>query len=307
MLRQLERFLTNLNLGKRFTILLSLVFLGGIALSAAALATILNYTAQNQITKEAEILMKTMNSIRDYTNSQVTPELSKRIESEFLPQSLPSFTAREIFEELRDDKNLSEYYYKEATLNPTNLRDKADSFETKIVNRFRAETNQKELRGFRSAPSGEQFYLAFPVVITEASCLKCHSSPDRAPKSLIELYGTANGFGWQLNETVGAKIVYVPTSQIFQKARQSFVLVMGMVLVIFAVAIFLVNFWLKKYVVRPLNGITQVAEAVSIGELDAEFEQKSNDEIGRLTEAFTRMKTSLILAFQRLDRYRHSR
>ncbi len=307
MLRKFESIFRNLKLGKKFTILLLLVFLGGIALSGAVFAAILNYNAQNQITSEALILFKTMNSIRDYTDTQVNPELAERLETEFLPQSVPAYSAREVFEKLRTDKDLSEYFYKEATLNPSNLRDKTDRFETEIVERFRENQNLKELRGFRSVPSGELFYIASPIPITQASCLECHSTPDRAPKSMIELYGTANGFGWKLNEIIGAQVIYVPASQVFQIARQSFILVMGIVVVIFAAAIFLVNLWLKRYVVRPLNRMTQVAEAVSTGDMEAEFEQKSNDEVGSLAQAFTRMKTSLTIALKRLEQYRLER
>ncbi len=307
MLKQFKSILSNLKLGKKFTILLLLVFLGGIAVSGAVFAAILNYTAQNQITSEALILFKTMNSIRDYTDTQVNPELAERLETEFLPQSVPAYSAREVFEKLRTDEDLSEYFYKEATLNPSNLRDKTDRFETEIVERFRENQNLKELRGFRSVPSGELFYIARPIPITQASCLECHSTPDRAPKSMIERYGTANGFGWKLNEIIGAQVIYVPASQVFQIARQSFILVMGIVVVIFAAAIFLVNLWLKRYVVRPLNRMTQVAEAVSTGDMEAEFEQKSSDEVGSLAQAFTRMKTSLAIALKRLEQYRLER
>ena len=307
MLEQLKLILSNLKLGKKFTILLLLVFLGGIAVSGAVFAAILNYTAQNQITSKAEVLLTTMNSVRDYTDTQVNPELAERLETEFLPQSVPAYSAREVFEKLRTDEDFSEYFYKEATLNPSNLRDKTDRFETEIVERFRENQNLKELRGFRSVPSGELFYIARPIPITKASCLECHSTPDRAPKSMIERYGTANGFGWKLNEIIGAQVIYVPASQVFQIARQSFILVMGIVVVIFAAAIFLVNLWLKRYVVRPLNRMTQVAEAVSTGDMEAEFEQKSNDEVGSLAQAFTRMKTSLTIALKRLEQYRLER
>ena len=304
MLRKFESIFRNLKLGKKFTILLLLVFLGGIALSGAVFAAILNYNAQNQITSEALILFKTMNSIRDYTDTQVNPELARQLETEFLPQSVPAYSAREVFEKLRTDKDLSEYFYKEATLNPSNLRDKADRFETEIVERFRENQNVKKLSGFRSVPSGELFYIARPLAVNQPRCLECHSTPDIAPKSMIERYGASNGFGWKLNEIIGAQVIYVPASQVFQIARQSFILFMGIVVVIFAAAIFLVNLWLKRYVVRPLNRMTQVAEAVSTGDMEAEFEQKSNDEVGSLAQAFTRMKTSLAIALKRLDQYR---
>ncbi len=303
MLRKFESIFRNLKLGKKFTILLLLVFLGGIALSGAVFAAILNYNAQNQITSEALILFKTMNSIRDYTDTQVNPELAERLETEFLPQSIPAYSAREVFEKLRTDKDLSEYFYKEATLNPSNLRDKADRFETEIVERFRENQNVKKLSGFRSVPSGELFYIARPLAVNQPRCLECHSTPDIAPKSMIERYGASNGFGWKLNEIVGAQIISIPASKVFQSVRQSFVAIVGIIVAVFAVAIFLVNFSLNRYVILPLNRMTQVAEAVSTGDMKAEFEQKSNDEVGSLAQAFTRMKTSLALAMKRLDRY----
>ncbi len=307
MLRKFKSILSNLKLGKKFTILQLLVFLGGIAVSGAVFAVILNYNAQNQITSKAEVLLTTMNSVRNYTDTQVFPELAERLETEFLPQSIPAYSAREVFEKLRTDKDLSEYFYKEATLNPSNLRDKADRFETEIVERFRENQNVKKLSGFRSVPSGELFYIARPLAVNQPRCLECHSTPDIAPKSMIERYGASNGFGWKLNEIIGAQVIYVPASQVFQIARQSFILFMGIVVVIFAAAIFLVNLWLKRYVVRPLNRMTQVAEAVSTGDMETEFEQKSNDEVGSLAQAFRRMKTSLALALKRLEQYRLQR
>jgi nitrate/nitrite-specific signal transduction histidine kinase len=118
---------------------------------------------------------------------------------------------------------------------------------------------------------------------------------------MIERYGPVNGFGWKLNEIVGAQMISVPASKVLQRGHQSFVLVIGIVIGVFTTAILMVNFWLKRYVVRPLTRITRVAEAVSIGETDIEFERVSNDEVGSLVEAFTRMKTSLKIAMKMLE------
>jgi methyl-accepting chemotaxis protein len=98
-------------------------------------------------------------------------------------------------------------------------------------------------------------------------------------------------------------MIYVPASTVIRNARQSFVWIMGLVAVIFAAVIFLVNRWLNRYVVRPINRMAQVAESVSTGDTDTEFEWVSNDEVGSLAEAFTRMKMSLVMAMKRLDKY----
>ena len=304
MLKQFETILKNVRLSNKFTILLLLVFVWGVVFSGIVLATLLERNAQNEIAAKALVLVETMNSVRDYTRDQIQPEFDRALESEFVPQAIGPFAAREVFEKLRTDKTYSEFFYKEATLNPTNLRDKADDFETAIVERFSTETKLKELRGFRSLPSGKFFYIARPLAVSESSCLKCHSVPGVAPKSMIERYGTANGFGWKLDQIIGAQMISVPASTLLQSARQSFILIMGMIAGVFATAILLVNFWLKRYVIRPLNQMARVAEAVSIGDTDAEFEQISDDEVGRLAAAFTRMKTSLTLAMKRLEKYR---
>jgi HAMP domain-containing protein len=306
MVKNLEAFLTNLSLSKKFTLLLSLVFLGGVAVSGVALYNVLNQRAASEITSKGLILMETMNGVGDYTNLRVKPELKGRLKpQEFVPQLIPFYSAREVFENFRQSPEYREFFYKAAMENPSNLRDKADKFETGILERFRQEPELKEWSGFISVPSGELFYVARPIVISDASCLECHSTPDKAPKGQIDRYGSVNGFGWKLNEIVGAQIISVPASKVFESARQSVFLLMGIVVVVFAAAIFMVNYWLNRYVVQPLNRIAKVAEEVSVGNMDAEFEQiSSKDEVGNLAAAFSRMKTSLSIAMKRLAQYR---
>ena len=303
----LSKRFSQFKLGRKFTILLSLAFLVGILLSGSALAYILRNNAQSQIRTQAEILFKAMNSVRVYTNNQVSPELAKLPDDEiFLPERIPSYAVREVFELLRQDPTFTDFFYKDAALNPTNPRDKADSFEQDLVTRFRQDEDLQNLQGFRVTPTANLFYLARPFSITDPTCLECHDTPERAPKSMIELYGSENGFNWPLNKILGIQIIYVPGNQVIQLARQSFLWVIGIVALFFATATWLVNLWLNGYVVKPLRKMTRVAEAVSMGETDAEFESKSEDEIGTLATAFTRMKTSLKMAMERLERYRRS-
>jgi HAMP domain-containing protein len=307
MIQSIQSSLNNFKLGQKLTLLLLIVFTIGVITSGIALANLLNNSAQNEISSKALMLMSTMISVRDYTNTQVKPELVDKLATEFLPQTVPSYSAREVFEKVRADPEYKEFFYKEATLNPTNLRDKADAFEAPLVERFRQYSDLKELRGFYDSPSGKLFYIARPLPVSKESCLQCHSTPEAAPKSMIERYGSANGFGWKLNEVVGAQIISVPATTVLQNAQKSFLLLIGVFVFIFAATILAVNFWLKRYVVRPLNRMAMVAEAVSMGDTAAEFERTSNDEVGSLAETFSRMKMSLAMAMQRLEQYRSGR
>jgi HAMP domain-containing protein len=292
------------SLSSKFSLLLLVVFIGAVVVSGVALANTLSGYTEQQTVSEAEILMQTMLSVRNYTTNQINPELKDRLKTElnFLPQTIPAYSAREVFEDFRKTSKFKDYFYKEATLNPTNLRDKADAFEAKIVEEFRQNSALKEKHGYRNAAGGDLYYIARPLAVTKESCLECHSTPDVAPKSLIATYGSANGFGWKLNEIVGAQVLSVPARNVISSAQRSFISIMGVVTIAFALTIFITNWFLKQAIIRPLNRIAKVANEVSTGNMDAEFEAKSDDEIGTLVTAFNRMKTSLVLAIDMLNR-----
>lgn len=300
--------LQKLKLGQKFTLLLLFVFLGGILVSGLALSSVLNNSAEAQLTAQALMLMETMNSVRSYTVEEVGPELEDRLATEFLPESVPAYSANQVFNVFRSNPAYEEFAYREAALNPTNLEDKADGFEASLVDYFREKPDEEELHGVRRRfPLNDQFYIARPIRITKASCLACHSTPDAAPASMIKLYGPNNGFGWKLNEVVGAQIIAVPANHVFRTAIKSLVLILSIFILVFALAIYCVNFWLKRYVVRPINRMSEVAEVVSMGDTAAEFSQNSQDEVGKLAESFNRMRMSLQMAMNRLERYREGR
>ncbi len=292
--------LKKLRLRQKFTILLLVVLVLGMTLSGLTLSTVLKQNAKEQIASQALTLMDTISSVRDYTVLYITPELQDKLKTKFLPQTVAAFSATTVFEILRKKPEYHSLFYKEAALNPTNLRDKADSFETEIIERFLQKKELKNLSGFRSFPGNEVFYIARPLVVSQPSCLQCHSSPEVAPKTMIEQYGKDNGFGWHLNDIVAAQIVYVPASTIIQKAHQSSALIVGLVSLVFIIAISVINLFLNNQIIRPLKKITRVAEEVSTGHLDVEFEQLSEDEIGHLAKAFKRMKFSLEMAIKKL-------
>jgi HAMP domain-containing protein len=292
----------NLRLSKRFNILLLAIFIGAVLVSGITFSTILTRNAEAQVTTKASLLLQTMLAVRKYTVEQITPELKSRLETEtnFLPQTIPAYSAREVMENLRTQPEYKDFFYKEATLNPTNLRDKADAFESNLVEQFRSDSSLKEQTGYRSSAAGDLYYIARPIVISQESCLRCHSTPEAAPASQIATYGSANGFGWELNSIVGAQVMSVPASGVIGSARQASILFVGIVAAAFALVILIINLLLGRVVIRPLNRMATVANEVSMGNMEAEFNQSSNDEIGKLAAAFNRMKTSLLMAMDML-------
>ncbi|WP_026734194.1 c-type heme family protein [Fischerella sp. PCC 9605] len=290
------------NIGTKFNIFLMLIFILSITLSGGVLSTVLQHTAQNEITSQAKILFQAVNSVRNYTQERVNPLLVARLETEaaFIPEAIPTFSVREVFENFRKSEEYKNFFYKDAAPNPTNLRDKADEFETKLVEEFRRNSKKKEDYGFRDLPEGKVFYIARPFIITEQKCLQCHSTPAQAPKSLLSSYGSEHGFGWKLNDIVAAQIVYVPAEEVFDSVRRSFSLIMGVLICIFAIILIVINVLLKKAVIQRIKSIANTAQKVSTGNMHVDFTENSKDEIGALAVAFNRMKSSLEIAMKLL-------
>ena len=298
----LKTYFQNTKISTKFNLLVILMFIIGIFISGLAFWKTLEHRAEAEVSSKALIVMETINGVRNYTQDRVRPLLKERIETEtkFTPETVPNFAAREVFEYFRKNPDYARYLYKDAAPNPTNLRDRADEFETNLVEEFQ-EQGSLQKSGWREFYEGDVFYVARPFVLKKQSCLECHSTPSKAPQSLLATYGTENGFGWELNQIVAAQVVYVPADEIFASVRRSFVSTLGILAATFIVIIFALNFLLKRFVIRRIQKIARTAQAVSRGDLEADFQEDSKDEIGLLVIAFNRMRSSIEVAMKLLN------
>ncbi|MBL8485147.1 MAG: DUF3365 domain-containing protein, partial [Rhodocyclaceae bacterium] len=283
----------------KFNLVFAAMFVIGLGITGVVAHNLLFENARQEVLQNARIMMEAALAARGYTSKQIQPLLASRLETEFLPQSVPAYGATEQFNELRASH--PEYGYKEATLNPTNPRDSAADWERDIIQQFRQSGETKEIFGQRDTPTGPSLYLARPIQIKDAACLVCHSTVDAAPKSLIKRYGEANGFGWQFNEVVGAQVVSVPMKLPIQNAEKTFRAFMFALGAVLAVIFVGLNLMITLMVVRPVMKLARLADEVSLGKLDAADFAGGSDEIGVLGMSFNRMKKSLVEAMKLLD------
>jgi len=285
----------------KFNLVFLLVFLIGLAAAGFTSDRLLQANARDEIVLNARLVMEAALATRAYTSTQVGPLLQTQMKYTFLPQSVPAYSATEVFNGLR--KAFPDYSYKEATLNPTNPRNRANDWEADIVNQFRNASDRPEMVGERDTPGGKSFYIARPIQIKQESCLYCHSTVDAAPKTLVEKYGPANGFGWKVNEVIGAQIVSVPTEVPIARANAAFRTFMISLTAVFAFIFVALNPMLWFMVIRPVTRLSRFADQVSQGDnMDApDFPVGSRDEIGVLTQSFNRMKKSLVQAMKMLE------
>ena len=284
----------------KFNLILMLVFSVALAPAGYISYNLLQKNARTQVIQNARIMMQTALATRTYTSKQVRPLLLPRLDEEFLPQSVPAYSATEIFNYLRE--KYPEYSYKEATLNPTNPRDRTVDWEADVVNAFRADMKLPEIIGERDGPLGRSLYLSRPIQILDKACLSCHTTPDETPASVVRAYGTSGGYGWKLNEIIGAQIVSVPMAVPVGMASVAFRTLLVSLIGVFVFILVFLNLLLYIVVIRPLKRLSQMADQVSTGNLDVpEIPVRGRDEVATLTGSFNRMRISLVKALKMLE------
>ena len=289
-----------MSLFAKFNLILLGVFTAALVPAALIARGVMEKNAQQQVLENAGILMQTALASRTYTSKQISPLLKPMLEENFIPQSVPAYSATEIFNYVRESH--PEYSYKEATLNPTNPRDRAVDWEADVINAFRDDEGLKEIVGQRDGALGRSLYLGRPIRITDAACLTCHTSPESSPTSLVRMYGPNAGFGWKLNEVIGAQIVSVPTSVPMTTARLAFQTLLFSLVGVFLLIMVILNLLLWAVVIRPLRRLSEMADRVSTGDFDTpEVTIAGRDEVAVLASSFQRMRISLAKALTMLE------
>jgi HAMP domain-containing protein len=291
-----------MGLRTKFNLVLVAAFVVGLGLAGLLSFQIVERNARHVVVHNAEIMIEAASAIRQYTSTEISPLLSVQMEEygTFLPHSVPSFAAQRNFATVR--QQFPDYSYREPALNPTNPDDLADPFEAEIINRFRADANLAE-QVLDHEEDGERYLvLARPIRVYTESCLRCHSTPAAAPQPMIDIYGTENGFGWELNETVAAQVVRVPMSVPLERAEDVFTVFMMALGSVFIVVLIVINLILQYVVIKPVLRMSDIAGRVSMGESGVpEYVRAGKDEIASLSASFNRMRRSLENAMKLLD------
>lgn len=291
-----------MGLRTKFNLVLVAAFIIGLGLAGLLSLQIVERNAKEEVVQNAEIMIEAASAIRRYTSTEISPLLTVQMDQygTFLPHIVPSFAAQRNFAAVAE--RFPDYSYQEPALNPTNPDDLADPFEADIINRFRADAALEELVFDHQSEEGRYLVLARPIRVSSESCLVCHSTPAAAPQPMIDIYGTENGFGWQMNEAVAAQVVRVPMSVPLDRAMNVFTVFMMALASVFIVVLIVINLVLQYVVIKPVLRMSDIAGRVSMGEADVpEYVRTGKDEIASLSVSFNRMRRSLQNAMRLLD------
>ena len=284
----------------KFNLVMLVAFIAGLALAGVLSHTMVNANARRQVLNEAAIMSGQASAISRYTSTEIAPLLVSQFSRRFLPQSVPAWSAQTNFRTLQ--QTFPDYSYRTVMTNPTNPADLPEAWQTEIIRTLVATPTLKEFVSERDTPTGPILSVSRPIILTDSACLQCHSVPAAAPQTMVDLYGSANGYGWKLNEVLGAQIVSVPMAVPLARANETFLTIMTGLTGVFLVMLVVLNLLLHYVIIRPVRRISAAATAVSLGQMDApETVVRGHDEISKLAEAFNRMRRSLANAMKMLE------
>jgi hypothetical protein len=210
-----------------------------VELFAAVSTPFLENIARADVLQRARIMMEAAAGVRTYTSNEIAPLLTARTgEDKFHAQTVPAYAASKNFAALAS--KFRDYAYREAALNPMNPANRAVDWEADIIDIFRKNASKDELITERETETGPVLNLSHPIV-SGGNCLNCHGTVERAPKSMVVAYGTQNGFGWKINEIVGAQIVSVPMAVALEQSARIRNLFICVLICVFLLLIALFN------------------------------------------------------------------
>jgi len=275
----------------KFNLVMVVVAVVGIGLFALISWPFLREQARDEVHVRALIMIASADAIRAYTAEEVAPLLSPLKGEKFDRQAVSSYAVVKNLAKLRTQ--FPDFSYREAALNPFNQTNRAVTWEMDIIREFKTDPAKKELLTERSTPIGQVLNFSRPIV-AEQSCLRCHESSDVAPLAMIALYGRQNGFGFSVNEVMGAEIVSIPMAVPLANAVKALCWSLLLLAAVFALLIIVANLLINFAIIRPVLRMSRVAQDVSMGKEDVEeYVKRGSDEVASLSASLNRMRRSL--------------
>lgn len=281
-----------------------IVVIGVLSLVASVVLAYASYqfsikNAMADARTQGAIVFKMIDSVRDNFLRAQRPLIAELVEEDrFYPEIMSGFSiTRGVWEVFK--KTFPSYEYKPATLDPLFPPDMADADEKKLIAAFEADKSMKNTEGLMEKSGKQYYYFAKPVVVG-GKCLRCHSTPEEAPKDIVEIYGSENGYNWPKGKVIATAVVYIPMDEAMAAAKKSatYLFALGTAGIVLLMGV--IWFFLSSGVVAPLAKLQAKTTQISLGkELDEDIGVNSKDEIGDLAKAIDRLRISTAKLLER--------
>jgi len=255
------------------------------------------YSAANQ---DLKMLVDMVGSVRGVVKEDTRPYFLPK--GEFLPVVVSSTVMAKTVA-ARFKKVQPSYMIRMVSDNPLNPEDKPEGLEADVLAAMRAQAQPAGMIRTGNI-RGQDFLISASPTKAEAECMLCHGDAEKAPQSITAKYGKKSGFGWQDGAIVGVSLVGVPLADTNAIVLTRSLLIVGIITVLFAVILLLLNVSVRRNIIGPIVSITGTAKAMSLGKHKQPLATTRRDEIGALVHALELMRRSLAVATDHIAKLR---
>ncbi len=234
-------------------------------------------------------------AIRDYVAEHIRPAMAKRIgKDEFVVEAMStSYIVRRVFAKV--ERQFPNYVIKFSSDNPRNPINQAGAEESKKLQYFRDRPEAKQWVG-KLKMEGQTYIVHLSPMRIRAGCLRCHGSPEDAPQSLIDRYGSKRGFGYKIGDVAGMDTIAIPLDEAQTALMEDVVANVATTGVWLLVLFGGILFTFRRIVSRRLVAISKHFQHAAINGHDspvAPVPVVGNDEISTLAESFNALVARL--------------
>lgn len=249
--------------------------------------------------KELSLLVDMVKSVREYVAKDLRPGL---LEAGLYgsPGVSSTVTAGLVAKHFREKQ--PEYYVKVSSDNPLNFDNEPEPLEVSLLQRYRDNPDTESIVE-SGIIQGKPFLVSSRPSKAKEACLRCHGVPAQAPEAIRAHYGIGSGYGYKIGDVVGVMTVGVPLQDVNSLVLKRSLVAMGILTFLFAIVAFLISTVVKSSIIAPVVSITEMATALSKGDLDHEIKQDQGSfELSELAAAFERLRLSVSAAIKRLKK-----
>ena len=224
--------------------------------------------ALEEAERKALILLNRNLAVHAYFSHQLKPGLFKFTDpflskDYFDPTWMSSTYAVREIDKYSRSLSEEEYYYKECSVDARSPQNEADAYERAFLeemNRNRDLIKRTEVRIFDGNP---YFVVLRKGEVMEESCLRCHSTAEKAPDDLVAKYGTEKSFNREAGDIVSVISIRLPLSAAYSSVK-AFTANMSWLAVCILFALFGIQFWLhERMLLSPLSMIRKKSIEIS--------------------------------------------
>ncbi|MBW8036482.1 MAG: PAS domain S-box protein, partial [Planctomycetes bacterium] len=243
---------SRLSMSAYFSICFALTFI----VASIFVIVIVNQSMRNEALSDARektnIVLERNLATHHYFSQELKPKLFDTIASSQSPDYFEpiwmssTYAIRQIDKYFNSNEEYSDYYYKECAVNARSPQNEADDYESAFIEELNKDPNlhhRSEIRKF----DGQAYFVTLHRGETmEQSCLKCHSTPDKAPGDLVTQYGDQRSFNRNAGDIVSAVSIRVPLANAYAATRETSIKLSVLLLTIVSLMLTAIYVFTKK-------------------------------------------------------------